>query len=71
MTKEIGEWECPACGWKGDREDLQVKKYYDSVEFWGQKTQMETQVVLCPRCGSEEVEEIDPTEFEDDSHDEE
>lgn len=57
------DYRCCNCGREFDEEEARTR--YENVgEFWGQPAYMETMV--CPSCGSDEIEEIEEEEEDDD-----
>jgi len=52
-------WKCTACGCIAEEDELGVREVYEDAEFWGAQVRRAEVVTLCPRCGSEDIEEVE------------
>ena len=50
---------CEDCGEIFYENEIITKTYYDTVEFWGEKTSMPYTTYHCPYCNSEEIKEYE------------
>lgn len=50
---------CEDCKATFNEKEIVVKTYYDTVEFWGEKTPMAYITYHCPYCNSEEIKEYE------------
>lgn len=67
----MSSWSCPRCGYDGPPDTVaypaQVYKYdAPAIGEWiptgGELVAMDLYKHACPRCGSDEIEEVEPTE---------
>ena len=49
---------CCTCGWFGN--DPAERHEREPFEFWGERGMHETVLAMCPKCGSEDIEEAFP-----------